>query len=259
MTEQRIVTGDFGEVALTLEDRGDGRPFLLLHGGAGPASMAGLATRLADSYQARTLAPIHPGFARTERPEGLNSIATLADLYARLLDELALEDLVVVGNSIGGWIAAELALLRPRSLSHLVLIDAVGIDVPGHPVTDVSAMAVPQIMQLSFRDPQPFLRDPASLSADEQAALAANQAALQIYAPTMTDGTLTSRLVSLVPPTLVLWGDSDGIVGVDYGRAYAQAIPGAHLVVLPDTGHMPQLETPDQVIEVIRTELKSDR
>jgi pimeloyl-ACP methyl ester carboxylesterase len=191
------------------------------------------------------------------RPEGLDSIASLAGVYARLLDQLALDDLVVVGNSIGGWIAAELALLRPHGLSHLILVDAVGIDVPGHPVTDVSGMAVPEIMRLSFHDPRPFLRDPASLSVEEQAVLTANHAALQTYAQTMTDHTLSSRLATLALPTLVLWGDSDGIVGVEYGRAYAEAIPGARFLVLPDTGHMPQLETPEQAIEAIRTDLKT--
>jgi pimeloyl-ACP methyl ester carboxylesterase len=257
MTERITVAGDVGEVGLTLEDRGDGRPFLLLHGGAGPASMVGFATRLADSQQARTLAPIHPGFAGTERPDGLDTITGLARVYSHLLDQLALDDLVVVGNSIGGWIAAELALLRPHGLSHLILMDAVGIDVPGHPVSDVSGMAVPEIMQLSFHDPQPFLRNPASLSLEEQAVLAANQAALQTYAPTMTDHTLSSRLAALFLPTLVLWGDSDGIVGVEYGRAYAEAIPGARFLVLPETGHMPQLETPNKAVEAIRIELET--
>lgn len=170
---------------------------------------------------------------------GVNSIAGLAEVYARLLDQLALDDLVVVGNSIGGWIASELALLQQNGLRRLILIDAVGIDVPGHPVTDVSAMAVPEIMQLSFHDPGPFLRDPASLSAEEQAVLVANQTALRAYAPTMTDRTLAPRLATLDLPTLVLWGESDGIVGVEYGRAYAEAIAGARFVVLPDTGHMP--------------------
>ena len=153
MTEGMTVASYFGEVDLMLEDRGKGRPFLVLHGGAGPASMVGFATRLADAHRVRTLVPIHPGFARTERPDGVNSIASLADLYARLLDELGLDDVVLVGNSIGGWIAAELALLRPRGVTHLILLDAVGIDVPGHGVTDVSTMTVPQIMQRRFTIP----------------------------------------------------------------------------------------------------------
>ena len=250
-----LPTGDGQTTSLTVEDAGAGRPFLLLHGGAGPASMRAFAARLAESYPARALAPVHPGFALTDRPERLASIAGLARLYAALLEQLDLEDVIVVGNSIGGWIAAELALLQPRSLGQLVLIDAVGIDVPAHPVTDVAGLPVAEIMKLSFHDPAPFLRDPSTLSAEEQGALAGNQRALAIYAPAMTDPTLAVRLEALTIPTLVLWGRSDGIVDVEYGRAYAHAIHGARFHVLDRTGHMPQLESPGLVIDVISAEL----
>jgi pimeloyl-ACP methyl ester carboxylesterase len=68
----------------------------------------------------------------------------------------------------------------------------------------------------------------------------------------MVDPTLRSRLGAVTVPTLVIWGDSDRIVTSDYGRAYAEAIPGAEFRLLPDTGHLPQLETPDQVIAALR-------
>ncbi len=139
-------------------------------------------------------------------------------------------------------------MLKSPSVRRLVLIDAVGIEVPGHPVTDVTGMSVPEIMKLSFHDPAPFLRDPATLPPDERAALAANQAALAVYAPQMTDPTLASRLRELDVPTLVLWGAGDGIVDAEYGRAYADAIDGAQFELLPDTGHMPQMESPDEVL-----------
>jgi pimeloyl-ACP methyl ester carboxylesterase len=253
-----VTAGDGGTTSLTVGEAGAGRPFLLLHGGAGPASMRVFADRLAETYRARTLAPIHPGFALTDRPEGLESIAGLAHLYAAFLDRMALEDVVLVGNSVGGWIAAELALLQPRGLTRLVLIDAVGIDVPGHPVTDVSGMPVPEIMKLSFHDRTPFLRDPSTLSEEERSALSANQRALAAYAPSMTDPTLAARLETVSIPTLVLWVSSDGIVDVEYGGAYADAIHGSRFEVLDNTGHMPQLETPDVVIEMISAELRRD-
>jgi pimeloyl-ACP methyl ester carboxylesterase len=218
--------------------------------------MQPFAARLAETRSARVLVPTHPGFATTERPEGLASIAGLGRLYARLLEQLALEDLVVIGNSIGGWVAVELALLEPRGLDRLILIDAVGIDVPGHPVADVAGLSVPQIMALSFHDPAPFLRDPSTLSAADQAALAANQRALSAYAPSMTDPTLATRIEALRVPTLVLWGRSDRIVDPEYGQAYADAIRGARFSPLDDTGHMPQLETPDLVIDAISAEVE---
>ena len=106
--------GDGQTTALTVEEAGAGRAFLLLHGGAGPASMRVLAARLAESVPTRSLTPTHPGFALTNRPEELAGIAGLARLFVALLEQLVLEDVTVVGNSIGGWIAAELALLQPR-------------------------------------------------------------------------------------------------------------------------------------------------
>jgi pimeloyl-ACP methyl ester carboxylesterase len=247
----QVETGKFGTVPLVVDERGDGQPFLLLHPGAGPASMGVFAERLADRAQARVIVPTHPGFALTERPDALSDIAGLAHLYAAFLDELALDDVTVIGNSIGGWIAAELGLLGTPWVSRLVLVDAVGLDVPGHPVTDVSGMAPPEIMQHAFHDPAPFLQDPASLSEADRAALAGNQSALSVYAPVMTDPSLAKRLPELEIPVLVIWGASDGIVDPAVGRAYAEAIPSSKFVLLVDTGHMPQLESPELVLDAL--------
>jgi pimeloyl-ACP methyl ester carboxylesterase len=213
--------------------------------------MQPFAALLAEHHGARVLAPTHPGFGLTDRPAGLDDVPGLARLYAAYLAELSLEDVTVIGNSVGGWIAAELGLLAPARLRRVVLVDAVGLDVVDHPVADVSGLKAPEIMALSFHDPKPFLRDPASLSETERAALANNQAALAAYAPQMTDPSLAARLAKLQVPALVVWGASDGIVGVDYGRAYAEAIPGARFEVLPATGHVPQLEAPQQLMSVL--------
>jgi pimeloyl-ACP methyl ester carboxylesterase len=246
-----LSTPGAGEVELVADERGDGAPFLLLHGGAGPASMQPFATLLAESHAARVLSPTHPGFGLTTRPAGLDDIHGLAQLYATYLAELSLEHVTVIGNSIGGWVAAELALLAPERLRRVVLVDAVGVEVADHPLADLSGLSVPEIMALAFHDPAPFMQDPASLPETERAALANNQTALATYAPQMTDPTLAARLAKLQVPALVVWGESDGIVTVDYGRAYAEAIPGARFVVLPGTGHGPQLETPEQFLSVV--------
>jgi pimeloyl-ACP methyl ester carboxylesterase len=240
-----------GTVELIVDEQGDGAPFLLLHGGSGPDSMQPLATLLAARHDARVLSPTHPGFGLTTRPAGLDDVHGLAQLYAAYLAELSLEHVTVIGNSVGGWVAVELALLSPERLRRVVLVDAVGVEVPDHPVADLSGLSAPQIMALAFHDPAPFMRDPATLSETERAALANNQTALAAYAPQMTDPTLAARLAKLQVPALVVWGESDGIVNVDYGRAYAAAIPGAGFEVLPNTGHVPQLETPEQLLSVI--------
>ncbi len=242
-----------GPVALTLEERGQGRPFLVLHGGAGPQSVARFAELLAEKDHTRVLTPTHPGFGGTARPNGLHSVAGLAALYTRLLDDLGLEDVTLIGNSVGGWVAVELALLGSPRISRLVLLDAVGVEVEGHPVADVAGLSVPEIQALSFHDPTPFRVDPATVPDAQKAILAANGAALAVYAgaAAMADPTLLGRLGSIVTPTLVLWGESDRIVEPDYGRAYAGGIDGAHFELLPATGHVPQMETPELVVQRI--------
>ncbi|MES2169746.1 MAG: alpha/beta fold hydrolase, partial [Actinomycetota bacterium] len=124
----------FGDVPLTADERGSGRPVVILHGGAGPVSVTGFADMLAEATGTRVIVPTHPGFGGTSRPESLTTVGGLAEVYAALLDQLGLEDVTVIGNSLGGWIAAELALRHPSGLGRIALVDAVGIEVAGHPV-----------------------------------------------------------------------------------------------------------------------------
>lgn len=252
-TTNTVNVAGTGPVELKVEERGDGQPFLLLHGGAGPQSVAAFAGLLAEKDRNRVLTPTHPGFGGTARPEGLHSVAGLAVLYSALLDDLGLEDVTVIGNSVGGWIASEMALLGSPRVSGIVLIDAVGIEVEGHPVADVSGLSVPEIQALSFHDPTPFRVDPATIPDAQKAIMAANGAALAVYAgsPAMADPTLLGRLSGVALPALVLWGESDRIVEPAYGKIYAGAIHWARFEVLPATGHMPQMETPDLVLETI--------
>lgn len=253
MTTVRTVNlAGIGPVDVTIDEYGEGQPFLLLHGGGGPATVAGFAELLATTRPAHAIIPVHPGFGGTPRPEALNTVGGLAALYVALLDQLGLNDVTVVGNSIGGWIAAEMGLLKPPRVSGAILVNAVGIVVPGHPIADFFSLTMDQVFQLSYHDPGPFRIDPATLPPAAQAIAAGNRAALATYAGTsMSDRTLTERLSALELPVLVLWGDSDQIVDPDYGRAYAAAIPMARFQLLPDTGHMPQLETPDQLLQAI--------
>jgi len=229
---------------------GAGPNVLLLHGGGGPLTVAGFAELLAVDHHVVT--PTHPGFGGTPRPEELTTVAGLAKVYAELLDELDLTDVTVIGNSIGGWIAAELALLGSDRISSVILVDAVGIEVEGHPVVDFFALDFPTIAKLSYFDPEKFRIDPASLPPAAQELLAGNRATLAVYATSMTDPTLRDRLAGIKVPVHVIWGDCDRIVDPEYGRAFAEAIPGATYEVLAETGHLPQLESPELLASAVR-------
>jgi pimeloyl-ACP methyl ester carboxylesterase len=241
------------EVSVTEYGPGSGQPFLLLHGGAGPQSVTGFAEKFAALHQVRVLAPTHPGFAGTARPGALDSVGGLAALYQGLLDTLDLTDVTVIGNSIGGWITAEIALLASPRVSGIVLIDAVGIEVPGHPVVDFFTLTFPEIAQRSYYEPAKFLIDPSTMTPQQQAGLAGNRTALSAYAgeTSMMDPTLRKRLSTVELPIRVIWGDHDRIADPDYGRAYADAIPNAEFVLLTETGHMPQLETPKRLVPAV--------
>jgi pimeloyl-ACP methyl ester carboxylesterase len=232
---------------------GTGRPVLLLHGGGGPQTVSEFGARLAAELPAHVVVPTHPGFGGTPRPDELTTISGLAKVYAELLDELDLDDVTVIGNSIGGWIAAELALLGSPRVGSMVLVDPVGIVVPDHPVVDFFALTFPEIAELSYHNPDGFRIDPAALPPAAQEQLAANRAALAVYAGEMVDPALRGRLAAITLPTLVIWGDSDRIADPGYGQAYADAIPGAGFEVLPQTGHLPQLESPDLLLSAVRS------
>ena len=250
-----VQTSETGPVDVSFTEYGSGRPVLLLHGGAGPQSVTAFADRFSASGDIRVLVPAHPGFSGTPRPHALSTIRALAAVYVAVLDELDLHDVTVIGNSIGGWIAAEMALVASPRISGVVIVDAVGIEVPGHPVADFFALTFPQIAQLSYYDPERYRIDPHALPPAAQAELAANRATLTAYAgePSMVDPGLRDRLADAAVPTLVIWGDSDGIADPEYGRAYAAAIPGARFQLLTNTGHLPQIESPELLADTIRS------
>lgn len=254
-----------GRVALTVtECRPDGAvpgplaTVLVLHGGAGPQSVDDLARRLADHWGARVLVPTHPGFAGTERDDAVRSIRDLAELYAGLIAEES--GVTVVGSSIGGWIAAELAaaVAGGDRVGRLVLVDAVGLQVEGHPVADFFALTFDEIAELSYANPEGRRIDPEALPPAARAAMQAGRAALRDYAgTTMVDPTLGERVGAISAPTLVVWGAADRIADPAVGQAYADAIPGARLVVLPGAGHLPQLERPEALLDALDSVMPS--
>ena len=248
--EIQIDDGELVEVRFL--DQGVGRPIFLLHGGGGPLTVTSFADRLAAVRPARVITPTHPGFAGTARPDWLTTVRRLAELYVRLLEELDLSRAIVVGNSIGGWIAAEMAVIEPSRAAAFVIVDGVGIEVPGHPIADFFALTPRQVAELSYHDPDRYGIDPSKLAPEALQAMAGNRATLAVYAGTaMFDPTLSERLAVVKKPALVLWGDSDRIADVDYGKALARAIPGAAFQMLADTGHLPQIESPETLVDAI--------
>ena len=245
------------DLTVTLDESGSGRPALVLHGGGGPATVTGIADHLAAT--GRALLPTHPGWNGAARPDWLTDVATLAGLYLELLKDEGLSDVLLVGSSVGGWLASEMAVRDTSGLiGALVLVDAVGISVPDEPVRDFFALDARGVAEFSYHDPERFYVDPATLTEAQVAQRIANMASLKVYAgdPYMHDPTLAARLAAISVPTLVLWGEADRIATPGYGRAFAAAIPGARFEVVARAGHLPQMEQPETTFAAIDTFLK---
>jgi pimeloyl-ACP methyl ester carboxylesterase/quercetin dioxygenase-like cupin family protein len=251
-TTHTVTVPGIGAVPVTVTERGEGRPFLLLHGGAGPQSVDGFAALLATSRPARVLTPVHPGFVGTPRPENLDSIGGLAKLYVQLIEELGASGVTVVGNSIGGWIAAEIALLNSPRISHVVLVDAAGLRIEAHPAPDFFSLSLDQVTDLSYFNPDKFRIDLDKVPAPQKAIIAANRATMALYGGNpMDDPSLLGRMPAAAVPVLVIWGAADRMIPIEQGEAYAAAIPGAEFQVISDAGHLPQLETPDKLLRMV--------
>ena len=240
-------------LTLSFDDRGSGPAVLVLHGGGGPLTVARFVEAMAA--RGRVIAPLHPGFAGAPRPEGFDSVEQLADAYAALLERLGLRDVLVIGFSIGGWIANALALRAGDRLRGLVLVNGAGILVDGEPCADVFSLTPQQLSALSYHDPARFGIDPAALTDAQKAGMATNMRTLAVYgrARDMGDPALRARLADVRAPVLVVWGDSDRVVTPAYGRAVAASFPDARLEIIERCGHMPQIEQPARLLELVAT------
>jgi pimeloyl-ACP methyl ester carboxylesterase len=238
---------DVNGVRLEIVDRGRGRPILFLHSHLGPDASAPVLSCLAEG--GRVIAPSHPGFGRSPRPSGITTVDDLAYLYLDLLDELGLADTVVIGSSLGGWIAAAMAVKSTARMARLVLANPVGIKVGDREtrdIADIFAMVESDFVAHAFADPVTGTRNYAAMPDEDVTAAARNReaAAVYLWSPYMHDPKLKGRLHRIRIPTLVLWGTADRLVGEGYGRAFAAAVPGARFEPVAGAGHFPHMEQP---------------
>ena len=240
------------DLSIRLTEAGSGRPVLVLHGGGGPFTVAGIGNHLAATMH--TITPSHPGWNGTDRPDWFSGISDIAHAYLDYLGSNKLRDVLVVGSSLGGWIGAEMAVRDDAGcISGLILIDAVGVDVDGEPVRDFFALDARGVAEYSYHDANRFYVDPATVSEEQAARQRANMATMRSVAgePYMHDPTLLDSLGRITIPVLVIWGDSDRIVTPAYGAAYAAAFAAGRLELVRDAGHLPQIEQPASTFALI--------
>jgi pimeloyl-ACP methyl ester carboxylesterase len=240
-------------VVLELEIEGDGPPLLFLHPGEHFPQHRELFDRLARDW--RIIAPRHPGFGRSTRPDGFRTVHDIAYLYLDLIEAEGLDGVTLVGASFGGWVALEIAVRSLARIARLALIDTVGVKFGGREdrdIADIYALTFDELQRRSFHD---LARAPdyRGLGEEEMVAITRDREAAALYGwrPYMHDPGLLRWLHRVRVPALVLWGEADGIVAPQYGEALARALPMARFQTIGAAGHYPQIERPDAVAQAL--------
>ncbi|OLB98241.1 MAG: hypothetical protein AUH30_08275 [Candidatus Rokubacteria bacterium 13_1_40CM_68_15] len=252
MVEQEVALKVRGK-SIELRQGGEGLPLLYLHG-AGTYIWMPVHDRLAR--RRRVFLPVHPGFGASE---GLDEIEDIEDLVFHtvdVMDELGLEQADVVGLSLGGWLAAELALRHPHRVRRLVLANAAGTRVAGVPRGNIFMATPAKSRALLFHDPTSKLAmtlvpDAPPPDRMETILRGREAAARLLWHPHVAQRKLTSRLGRITAPTLVVWGADDKLLPLAYGEAYANGIPGARLAVIEKSAHLPPFEHPERFADVV--------
>jgi len=258
-TDQRKTLIHISGMDIELERRGQGQPLLLLYGEEGLEPDAPFVDELARDYE--VFIPSPPGFGNSERPDWLRNIDDISYIYLDLVEKLALKNLPVVGFSFGGWLAAEIAVKDDSFISKLALVAPYGIKVGGpfdRDVADFWCLSPSEVAKRKWHDPEKGKRDFPSMSEEKLTIVARNVESLARFCwePFMHNPMLKRRLHRIKVPTRLIWGEHDGVVSPAYGRAYAEAIPGATFKAVSGAGHFPQLEQPEAFMAALREFLR---
>jgi pimeloyl-ACP methyl ester carboxylesterase len=244
-----------GEISLEALSIGQGHPLLFLHGGDYFRQNRAFLDRLAQHWE--VIAPRHPGFGASVRPDGFRSVHDLAYLYLDLIDRQDLKNVMLVGSSFGGWIALEMCVRAIERIERLVLIGSLGVkfgEREERDIADIYALPHEELLRRTFVDPGRFAPDYARLDDDSALEAARDRAATALYGwrPYMHDPGLRQWLHRVRVPTLLIWGENDGIVALDYGEKLCRSLPDARLEQIPQAGHYPQIERPDEVADAVK-------
>jgi pimeloyl-ACP methyl ester carboxylesterase len=250
-------TEEFVEVAgskIHVMKGGSGDPLLVLHGAGGNPGWIRYAQALADKYT--VYIPSHPGYGQSERPDWLETMNDMACFYTWFMEKQGLDGARAIGFSMGGWLAAEIAVACQHSFSKLMLVDAAGIKPETGEITDIFIISPAQIQELLFYDPKQApeyeqLYGQEQTPEQQQAAELNREMAVRIcWKPYMHDRRLPALLGRVTIPTQIVWGRQDQLVPVECAELFKNAIPGSKLSIIDNCGHLPQIEKPDEFIKI---------
>lgn len=239
---------------------GVGDPLLFLHGGEGAGRWLPFMGLLADKFE--VIVPEHPGFGLSETPAWLDNICDVAYFYLDFIDALKLKNIHLVGNSLGGWIASEIAVRDQHPFRTVALVAPAGIRVDGTLPADIFLWSREELTRNLFYNQdlaETALNAP--MSEEEQNVQLRNSITMAKLAwqPRLNSPDLKKWLHRIHVPTLIVWGDSDRLIPPAYGPAFQSLIPGSRLEVIPQCGHLPHVERTAEFVSALTNFIEADR
>jgi pimeloyl-ACP methyl ester carboxylesterase len=222
---------------------GSGEPLLFLHGASGAPAVMPFMETLARRFD--VLVPEHPGYGLSDEPEWLDNIHDAAYFYLDFIRHLNLQGLTVVGSSMGGWIAMEMAVRDTSRMKKLVLVSPAGLASPEAPPADIFLMAPEEVVRRLFHDPklaEARLAEPLTPESIDIALKNRHTTARLAWEPRLHDPHLAKWLHRIDVPVQVIWGEHDRILPVKLVEAYRKLLPRAEIEIITDAGHLPHAE-----------------
>ena len=228
---------------------GSGPPLFALHGAGGNRGWMPYHSALAEQYT--VYVPSHPGYDGSDQPRWVTTMNDMAHFYLAFFRQLGLDRVRLMGFSMGGWLAAEIAAMSPATVQGLVLVDAVGIRPQEGEITEILLIGTEATQELVFHDPGKAPPLP-ELDTEQQLVQWNNREMTSrlCWTPYMHNPKLPSYLELIEVPSLIVWGRQDKIVPVECGEIYNRVLKGSRLHVIDQCGHSPHNEQPQEFLEV---------
>jgi len=231
---------------------GSGAPLLYLHGASGAPAVMPFMEKLAERFD--VLVPEHPGYGQSGEPEWLENMHDLAYFYLDFLKKLKLEKVFIIGSSIGGWLALEMAVRDTSRIASLVLIGPAGIKAPGLQPTDTFLLSSQDLLRHLFHDQkivEARLAAPVTPGSIDLELKNRHTTARLGWEPRMHDPFLAKWLHRIDIPVKIVWGRQDRILPVAYADEFKKLIPQAEVHIIDNCGHLPQAEKPEEFLRIV--------
>jgi pimeloyl-ACP methyl ester carboxylesterase len=228
---------------------GSGEPLLFLHGASGAPVIMPFMEKLARRFD--VLVPEHPGYGLSEEPEWLENIHDVAYFYLDFLKHLKLKNVLVVGNSMGGWIAMEMAVRDTSRIKSLVLVSPAGVAAPGVLPADTFLMPPEDVARNLFFD-QKLAEARLAQAEDIDISLKNRHTTARLaWEPRMHDPFLPKWLHRIDVPVKIIWGREDRILPVAFVEEFKRLLPRAEIHIVEKAGHLPHAEKADEFVDLV--------